>query len=57
MEMELVTEFSHMEMEMGFQQRLRKKRPKLAKALLSPMADLCNLIPFFSFFFYKGNIF
>jgi hypothetical protein len=42
---------------MGFQQRSRKKRPKLAKALLSPMADLCNPIPFFSFFFYKGNIF
>jgi hypothetical protein len=42
---------------MGFQQRSRKKRPELAKVLLSPMADLCNLIPFFSFFFYKGNIF
>jgi hypothetical protein len=42
---------------MSFQQRSRKKRPELAKALLSPMADLCNPIPFFSFFFYKGSIF
>jgi hypothetical protein len=42
---------------MGFQQKSRKKRLELAKALLSPMADLCNPIPFFYFFFYNGNIF
>jgi hypothetical protein len=35
----------------GFQWRSRKKMPELAKALLSPMADLCNPIPFFFFSF------
>jgi hypothetical protein len=45
------------EKSMGFQQRSRKKRSELAKALLSPMADLCTLFHFFYFFFYNGNIF
>jgi hypothetical protein len=39
------------EKSMGFQWRSRKKMPELAKALLSPMADLCNPIPFFFFSF------
>lgn len=37
--------------EYGFQRRSRKKSSELAKALLSLMADLCNPIPFFFFFF------
>jgi hypothetical protein len=45
------------EKSMGFQRRSRKKRSELAEALLSPMADLCNPIPFFYFLFYNGNIF
>jgi hypothetical protein len=45
------------EKSMGFQQRSIKKRLELAKALSSPMADLCNPIPFFYFFFYNSNIF
>jgi len=39
------------EKSMGFQQRSRKKRSELAKALLSPMADLCTLFHFFIFSF------
>jgi hypothetical protein len=42
------------EKSMGFQQRSRKKRSELAKALLSPMADLCNPILFFLFSFTRA---